>query len=46
MRLWPSSSTKPLEYKKRRGAYMSKLLAMLKEKIANGTDKVGDLDDI
>lgn len=39
MRLWPSNNTKPLEYKKRRGAYMQKLLGMLKERIANGTDK-------
>lgn len=39
MRLWPSGNNKPLEYKSRRGAYMSKLLNMLKEKIANGTDK-------
>ncbi|KAF1356840.1 putative P450 monooxygenase [Delphinella strobiligena] len=39
LRLWPSGNTKPLEYKERRGAYMSKLLGMLKENIKNGTDK-------
>lgn len=39
MRLWPSGNTKPLEYKKRRGIYMHRLLDMLKEKIQNGTDK-------
>lgn len=39
MRLWPSGNTKPLEYKHRRGAYMKKLLDMLKERMANGTDK-------
>ena len=38
MRLWPSNNTKPLEYKKRRGAYMKKLLDMLKQRIADGTD--------
>ncbi|KAK4993952.1 hypothetical protein LTR66_005825 [Elasticomyces elasticus] len=39
MRLWPSNSTKPLEYKKRRGAYMKHLLDMLRKRIADGTDK-------
>ncbi|KAK4507690.1 hypothetical protein PRZ48_001425 [Zasmidium cellare] len=39
MRLWPGNNDKPLEYKKRRGAYMNRLLGMLKERIANGTDK-------
>jgi phenylacetate 2-hydroxylase len=39
MRLKPGNNTKPLEYKKRRAAYMNQLLNMLKEKIANGTDK-------
>ncbi|TKX23904.1 phenylacetate 2-hydroxylase-like protein [Elsinoe australis] len=39
LRLWPSTNTKPLEYKKRRGAYMTKLLQMLKDRIAEGTDK-------
>lgn len=39
MRLWPDNNKKPLEYKERRGAYMNKLLNMLKERIANGTDK-------
>jgi len=39
MRLWPSNNAKPLEYKKRRGAYMNKLLETLKENIAKGTDK-------
>lgn len=39
MRLLPGGNDKPLEYKKRRGAYMNKLLSMLKERIANGTDK-------
>lgn len=39
MRLWPSNNKKPLEYKKRRGAYMSKMLGELKQRIADGTDK-------
>lgn len=39
MRLWPSNNKKPLEYKTRRKVYLTKLLDMLKEKIANGTDK-------
>ena len=39
MRLLPGSSAKPVEYKKRRAAYMNKLLEMLKEKIASGTDQ-------
>jgi phenylacetate 2-hydroxylase len=39
MRIFPSNNTKPLEFKKRRGAYMNQLLSMLKKKIADGTDK-------
>ncbi|KAF2234894.1 putative cytochrome P450 phenylacetate 2-hydroxylase [Viridothelium virens] len=39
MRLWPSSSTEAKEYRARRDIYMTKLLDMLKERIANGTDK-------
>ena len=39
MRLWPSNSTQAKEYRARRDVYMTKLLAMLKERIANGTDK-------
>lgn len=39
MRLWPSNNKKPLEYKERRKAYMNKLLDMLKQRIAAGTDK-------
>ena len=39
LRLWPGNSTKPQEYRKRRAQYMHQLLSMLKERIANGTDK-------
>jgi phenylacetate 2-hydroxylase len=39
MRLWPSNNKKPLEYKQRRTAYMTKLLNMLKANIKAGTDK-------
>ena len=39
LRLWPSTNKKPLEYKHRRAAYMNKLLGMLKQRIAEGTDK-------
>lgn len=39
MRIIPNSNQKALEYKKRRGAYMKKLLDMLKQSIADGTDK-------
>ena len=39
MRLWPSNNKKPLEYKKRRGAYMNNLLSILKQRIADGTDR-------
>jgi phenylacetate 2-hydroxylase len=39
MRLKPGGNTKPLEYKKRRAAYMNQLLNMLKERIDQGTDK-------
>ncbi|KJX95502.1 cytochrome P450 phenylacetate 2-hydroxylase like protein [Zymoseptoria brevis] len=38
LRLLPGGSDKPLEYKKRRAAYMHKLLGMLKSRIADGTD--------
>ena len=38
MRLWPSGSNKPLEYKKRRATYMYRLIDMLKERIKEGTD--------
>lgn len=39
LRLKPGGNKKPLEYKKRRTAYMSQLLNMLKEQIDQGTDK-------
>ncbi|KAI9674917.1 MAG: hypothetical protein M1822_009020 [Bathelium mastoideum] len=39
MRLWPSNSTEAKEYRARRDVYMTKLLDMLKERIAKGTDK-------
>lgn len=39
MRIWPTNNVKPLEYKKRRGAYMNQLLNMLKDRIKEGTDK-------
>ena len=39
LRLWPKSSTEAKEYRARRDVYMTKLLDMLKERIANGTDK-------
>lgn len=39
MRLKPGGNTKPLEYKKRRAAYMNELLNMLKKRIDEGTDK-------
>ncbi|KAI9690693.1 MAG: hypothetical protein M1820_009897 [Bogoriella megaspora] len=39
MRLWPSKSTEAKEFRARRDVYMTKLLDMLKERIANGTDK-------
>ncbi|KAF2157417.1 putative P450 monooxygenase [Myriangium duriaei CBS 260.36] len=39
MRLWPSANKRPLEYKERRANYMNKLLQMLKDRIAQGTDK-------
>ncbi|KAF1982926.1 putative phenylacetate 2-hydroxylase [Aulographum hederae CBS 113979] len=39
MRLWPSSKKGPQEARKRRDVYMQNLLGMLKERIANGTDK-------
>lgn len=38
LRLKPGGNTKPLEYKKRRAAYMYKLLNMLKARIDEGTD--------
>nr|POE47493.1 phenylacetate 2-hydroxylase [Quercus suber] len=39
LRLLPKGSSGPQEYRKRRGVYMHKLLDMLKERIADGTDK-------
>lgn len=39
MRLLPTLNKKPQEYRHRRDVYMTKLLDMLKESIANGTDK-------
>ncbi|KAF2717735.1 putative P450 monooxygenase [Polychaeton citri CBS 116435] len=39
MRLWPSGTKKPLEYKRRRAVYMHRLLGMLKKRIRDGTDK-------
>ncbi|KAK5108397.1 hypothetical protein LTR62_008353 [Meristemomyces frigidus] len=39
LRLLPGNSTGPQEYRKRRAAYMHKLLNMLKQRIADGTDK-------
>lgn len=39
MRLWPTNNLRPLEFKKRRGAYMNKLLNILKQRIADGSDK-------
>lgn len=39
LRLWPSRNNAAAEYRVRRDVYLKKLLDMLKEKIANGTDK-------
>lgn len=39
LRLIPGGSAGPQEYRKRRAAYMHKLLNMLKERIKEGTDK-------
>lgn len=39
MRLWPTAKTGPIEFRKRRDAYMDKLLNILKSRIAAGTDK-------
>lgn len=39
MRLWPSSSTAPQQYRARRDKYLTKLLSTLKDNIANGVDK-------
>jgi len=39
MRLWPSSSAAPKEFRARRDRYMTTLLGMLKDKIDKGTDK-------
>lgn len=39
LRLWPTSNSQSIEFRERRDKYMSKLLEMLKERIANGTDK-------
>jgi phenylacetate 2-hydroxylase len=38
LRLKPGGTTKALEYKKRRATYMYRLIDMLKERIAKGTD--------
>ncbi|KFZ11729.1 hypothetical protein V502_07431 [Pseudogymnoascus sp. VKM F-4520 (FW-2644)] len=39
LRLWPSSSKGPKEYRERRDKYLSFLLAKLKDEIARGVDK-------
>lgn len=39
MRLWPSRNNEAGEYRARRDKYMTRLLDMLKEKIAKGEDK-------
>lgn len=39
LRLWPSRNSEAATYRTRRDKYMTKLLNMLKDKIANGTDK-------
>jgi phenylacetate 2-hydroxylase len=39
LQLWPSRNSRAKLWRERRDAYMTKLLDMLKEKIANGTDK-------
>ena len=39
LRLWPSRNSVAAEYRARRDVYLTKLLNMLKEQIAEGTDK-------
>ncbi|OCL10493.1 cytochrome P450 [Glonium stellatum] len=39
LRLWPSRNNAAAEYRVRRDIYLTKLLDMLKERIADGTDK-------
>ena len=39
MRLWPSRNSEAGTYRDRRDKYLSYLLGVLKQKIANGTDK-------
>lgn len=39
LRLLPGGTSGPKQYRERRAVYMHKLLNMLKERIANGTDK-------
>ena len=39
LRLMPKANTGPIEFRKRRDAYMDKLLSMLKERITAGEDK-------
>ncbi|KAL1953678.1 hypothetical protein VTO42DRAFT_2389 [Malbranchea cinnamomea] len=39
LRLWPSRDSEAKEYRERRDRYLSLLLDMLRERIANGTDK-------
>ncbi|KAL1996693.1 hypothetical protein VTN49DRAFT_7558 [Thermomyces lanuginosus] len=39
LRIWPSRDTQAKLWRERRDRYMTKLLEMLKERIANGTDK-------
>lgn len=39
LRLWPTSSKGPTEFRRRRDAYLTSLLNTLKGKIENGTDK-------
>lgn len=39
LRLWPSRNSEAAEFRIRRDAYLTKLLDMLKQDIANGTDK-------
>lgn len=39
LRIFPNSSKRASEYRVRRDKYMNALLSMLKERIANGTDK-------
>ncbi|OCK82643.1 cytochrome P450 [Lepidopterella palustris CBS 459.81] len=39
LRLWPTRDSEAVQYRARRDVYLTKLLGMLKEQIANGTDK-------